>query len=91
MKPVEMLVMRLADMTRVHPQQITATCSLCGHEVGVYPSGQRMMRQMPELRLVCSVCSDSRGRAVINVLAPGAAIEPFETEAFQPKDKSKLS
>jgi hypothetical protein len=66
-----LVVMRLADMHRVHPQQITARCSKCDHEVGVYPSGQRVMRAYPDVTLVCQVCVKP-GRAI---LAPGAKEE----------------
>lgn len=72
----ELIVMRLADMTRVHPQQITGTCNRCGHVVGVYPSGQKIMKRHPDIRLVCQVCRTPGAQAK---LAPGAAFEPFES------------
>jgi hypothetical protein len=72
----ELIVMRLADMTRVHPEQITGTCSRCSHEVGVYPSGQQIMKRHPNIRLVCQVCRSPGAKAV---LAPGAEFEPFQS------------
>jgi len=73
---MELLVMRLADMTRVHPQQTLGKCALCGHVVGVYPSGQQVMKQHPDVKLVCQVC---RTPDATFALAPGAALEPFES------------
>jgi len=76
-QPIDLIVMRLADMHRVHPDQITDTCALCGHEVGVYPSGQAIMREYPDrIRLVCQVCKTPDPDAP---LAPGAEFEPFES------------
>jgi len=72
----ELIVIRLADMRRVHPQQITSTCHGCGHVVAVFPSGQHIMKQHPDTRLTCSVCKTPGPNAA---LAPGAAIEPFQT------------
>ena len=71
-----LIVMRLADMERVHPDQITAACSNCNHVVGVYPSGQHVMRRFPDIKLICQVCKQPGGQ---NVLAPGAEFEPFES------------
>lgn len=73
----DLIVMRLADMHRIHPDQITAHCSECGHEVGVYPSGQKVMREVDDVRLVCQVCRIPGPDAK---LAPGAEFEPFESK-----------
>lgn len=74
----ELIVMRLADMTRVHPDQITSRCSKCNEEVGVYPSGQNVMREMDDVVLVCQVCK-GKFNLFGTHLAPGAASEPFES------------
>lgn len=71
----ELIVMRLADMERVHPEQIVATCSSCGHEVGVYPSGQKIMRKIRGVKLVCQVCRTPGDGGAAVVLAPGALEE----------------
>ena len=71
-----LIVMRLKDMKRVHPDQIEATCSKCNEVVGVYPSGQRLMKEMPDIVLVCQVCKED---ADISMLAPGAEDEPFQS------------
>jgi hypothetical protein len=72
----ELIVMRLADMHRVHPEQITAKCHGCGHVVAVYPSGQQVMREYPGVLLTCQVCKTPGPDAA---LAPGAELEPFES------------
>ena len=76
----ELIVMRLANMERVHPDQITARCSGCNAEVGVFPSGQKIMRHFRDVALFCQVCrqpgSDAR-------LAPGAELEPFQSHRKQ--------
>ena len=72
----ELVVMRLADMKRVHPDQITGKCRTCGHDVGIYPSGQRVLREHPDVEIVCQVCRSPGG---IVLLAPGAELEPFQS------------
>jgi hypothetical protein len=80
MKP-QLIVMRLADMIRVHPDQITAQCSKCGHTVAVYPSGQTIMREYPDVELVCQICAP--GKHENAMLAPGAEFEPSQTQRKQ--------
>jgi hypothetical protein len=73
-----LIVMRLADMRRVHPKQDNSrVCTVCGDTVGIYPSGQRMLQLDPSLKLVCNHCNDPD--AFMTVLAPGAETEPFES------------
>lgn len=72
----ELIVMRLEDMKRVHPDQITAKCDGCGHVVAVYPSGQQVMKQHPGTRLTCQVCKTPGPHSA---LAPGAEFEPFQS------------
>lgn len=79
-----LIVMRLADMVRVHPDQVTMRCSQCHHEVGVYPSGQAVIKQRPNTTLICQACRDPGPDAV---LAPGAVTEPFES--VRNTDKTK--
>lgn len=76
----DLIVMRLADMKRVHPEQIEARCGVCNEVVGVYPSGQQVMREIPDVRLVCQVCKTP---ADISILAPGALLEPFQSQRKQ--------
>jgi hypothetical protein len=78
-KPIQLLVMRLSDMTRVHPDQIVGNCSKCDEIVGIYPSGQEIMRTHPGIELVCQVCE--LGEPVdLRILAPGAEREVFESK-----------
>jgi hypothetical protein len=72
----QLIVMRLTDMVFVHPEQITAQCSRCGEAVGVYPSGQQVMRELPGIELICQVCKTPGADAK---LAPGAEFEPFQS------------
>lgn len=73
---MELIVMRLADMKRVHPDQITGKCAGCSHDVGIYPSGQAVMRRYEDVRLMCQVCRMPGSNAA---LAPGAEFEPFQS------------
>ena len=67
-----LVVMRLAEMARVHPAMITSICGNCGHKVGIYPSGQRVIVRDPATLVVCSHCTDP---TTATGLAPGAREE----------------
>jgi hypothetical protein len=74
---IDLIVMRLADMHRVHPKQDNSrVCAGCGERVGIYPSGQAILRRMPATRILCSHCQEPVDAMV---LAPGAEREPFES------------
>ena len=78
-----LITMRLTDMHRVHPDQITGKCADCGHTVGIYPSGQNALKEYPDLKIVCQVCRPG-GRAE---LVPGAELEPSQSvNALDPLD-----
>jgi hypothetical protein len=71
---IDLAVMRLADMTRVHPRQDNSrVCAKCGEQVGIYPSGQDVLRHCRDVRIVCVQCL---GHAFPT---PGAEREPFES------------
>jgi hypothetical protein len=72
----ELIVMRLADMHMVHPDQIVARCMSCHHEVGIYPSGQRVIAEHPGTIITCQICKQPGPHSQ---LAPGARIEPFQS------------
>jgi hypothetical protein len=80
---IELIVMRLKDMKRVHPDQITARCSQCQHKVGVYPSGQKVMREHGDVVLICQICKTPGAKAL---LAPGALTETFESRKADDDD-----
>jgi hypothetical protein len=76
---IDLVVMRLTDMHRVHPQQDNSrVCGTCGAQVGIYPSGQAILRERPATRIVCSHCYVP-ARHDVEMLAPGAEREPFES------------
>lgn len=72
----ELIVMRLADMERMHPNQIVSKCATCGHDVAIFPSGQLVLQRWSNVTVTCSVCKSPGSSAK---LAPGANVEPFET------------
>ena len=75
-----LVVMRRANMARVHPRMIISLCDRCGHPVGVYPSGQRVIAALhPEL--VCEIC---QGPVTGSLLAPGAFEEKAESVPVPP-------
>lgn len=77
-----LVVMRLADMQRVHPQQDDSkVCAVCGQQVGIYPSGQEALKHDPTMEIVCSVCNEADHDPWVGTLAPGALREPFESVA----------
>lgn len=56
-----LLCMRLADMARVHPLMSRAyKCDRCGHQLGIYPSGQEHIRQYgrDHIELICNQCTN---------------------------------
>jgi hypothetical protein len=75
-----LIVMRHADMIRVHPMQDNSRfCSRCDARVGIYPSGQAALKRDPTLQIVCSVCDPGPTPGRRTILAPGAEREPLES------------
>jgi hypothetical protein len=59
MSEIALVVMRLKDMWKVHPDQDNSrACSKCGETVGVYPTGQRALRDNPGAVIICAVCAN---------------------------------
>jgi hypothetical protein len=82
-----LIVMRLGDMHRVHPDQDnTHTCPSCGERVGIYPSGQRALQGVPGLTIICEPCwrKDAAAKATVTMLAPGAREEARESVPARP-------
>jgi hypothetical protein len=74
--PPILLVMRLDEMLRVHPDQIEDVCDRCGHVVGIFPSGQMVINHYDgDIEIVCSHCQSPAGF----VAAPGAWMEQFQS------------
>lgn len=62
-KPASLVAMRLIDMRRVHPQQDNShSCVRCGQRVGLYPSGQAVLRQHPAMDVYCWPCAQKDRR-----------------------------
>lgn len=76
-----LVVMRLADMHRVHPQQDESrVCASCQHRVGIYPSGQAVLKKDPSTEILCSVCAEQdKPMMSVSMLAPGALDEPRQS------------
>lgn len=76
-----LLVMQLRDMLRVHPQMDhTHVCSRCKESVGIFPSGQEILRKYGEKRIeiICNRCHGPIAPERIK-LAPGAERERHES------------
>jgi hypothetical protein len=73
---VVLIVMRLVDMHRVHPDMVAGICSRCTETCGIYPSGQRVLAETPDVKIVCTRCHPDPLRAG---LAPGALEEPLQS------------
>jgi hypothetical protein len=80
-----LLVMRLADMKRVHPKQDNSRkCSNCGHVVGIFPSGQVLIRKHPNTIIICMQCIGSSDWN----FAPVAPLEALIQEANESEDEN---
>lgn len=72
-----LIVMRSQDMFVVHPEtDFTYTCAQCAAQVGIYPSGQDVIRRFGRERveIICNQCVDN-GLVRRAKLAPGALAE----------------
>jgi len=69
--------MRVAEFSYAHPNaDYTHVCARCGHEVVLYPSGQKVMREHTSVIVLCNRCAPHSGGWP---LAPGAAQEPLQS------------
>jgi hypothetical protein len=83
-----LFVMRVDLMTRVHPQaDFSHVCARCGERVGIYPSGQKILRKYPKAEIVCNVCALGVARDEILLIErlPGAEREARESVDFTRK------
>jgi hypothetical protein len=60
-KPGRLIVMRLAEMVRVHPDQVIRKCDVCREDCGINPSGQAAIRRDPGMEVVCNHCHSTWG------------------------------
>jgi hypothetical protein len=83
--PQTLIVMRLADMERVHPQQDNShKCGRCQQQLGMYPSGQAALRANPSMEVVCQVCGLSDKFDIVRPAAGGDAEMEAESLASIP-------
>jgi hypothetical protein len=55
-RKVILMVMRADDMLVAHPQtDYSHVCSQCGEQVGIYPSGQRILKT-DKATIICNRC-----------------------------------
>jgi hypothetical protein len=85
--------MRLVDMHRVHPHQDNShVCSHCGERVGVYPTGQNVLRHNRQIKILCHVCVGKNvekvAKEVVEIRAAGSWDE-IAQEGRDSKDVSK--
>jgi hypothetical protein len=53
-----LVAMRLVNMIKRHPQQDEShVCVNCCEKVGIYPSGQRAIKRIPNIKIVCEICA----------------------------------
>lgn len=55
-RDVQLVCMRLSRMVFVHPQQVEDVCGRCGEAVGIFPSGQAIIRTYRRVTILCEVC-----------------------------------
>jgi hypothetical protein len=66
------LVMRLADMHTLHPNQDNSyTCARCNAVVGIFPAGVRAIKANPDTKIVCNVCQEADYSVFISKPVPG--------------------
>jgi hypothetical protein len=52
------------DMVRVHPlTDWTHNCHKCGGRVGIYPTGQKILEQFPDITITCNRCRTDKARS----------------------------
>jgi hypothetical protein len=77
---ITLVAMREAEMAVVHPDMDTShQCGRCGVTVGLFPSGQRVLRKYGRVDIVCQNCmtADEREEATP---APGMEAEVLEAQ-----------
>jgi hypothetical protein len=83
--------MRLSEMTRHHPAQIERVCSECGEIVGIYPSGQNVLKHNPNTKIICSKCitvpSSNFNETILNY--PAAPLDEIIKESKESYDVNK--
>jgi hypothetical protein len=79
-----LVVIRTDRMTKAHPRtDFTHLCGRCREPVGIFPSGQRLLREQPNAEIVCDVCAgDSAAVMLAGEMLPGVRQEARESVPF---------
>ena len=59
-RKVRLICVRLDDMVKAHPKQLTDQCSECGHVIGIPPSGMRVIaaaKYPRQVKIICNRCN----------------------------------
>jgi hypothetical protein len=82
--PAMLVVMRVARMTKAHPKtDFTHRCARCHEAVGIFPSGQRLLREQPNVEIVCDGCAgDTTAIMLAGEPLPGVRQEAREAVDF---------
>lgn len=83
-EPEWLVVMRLKDMWRRHPNQITMRCSKCNQKVGVYPSSQEALKKYPNMKVVCVYCVNVK--VFEDTAEPAGSMEQIRQESKESFD-----
>jgi hypothetical protein len=78
-EPVRLVAMRLIDMVKAHPGQVAKACAFCGAPVGIYPSGQKALREHPEAEIMCLLCA-AKSFAPDDISKPAGSIDAILQE-----------
>jgi uncharacterized Fe-S center protein len=70
-----LICMQRGRMMVTHPDMIEGECRDCGAVVGIYPSGQKILREQANVQIVCDVCYAARYSDLPTIEAPGAIEE----------------
>ena len=90
MPPIRLIAMRLIDMHKTHPQQVTMDCAVCGEKVGVYPTGQKMLRLTPgPVEVVCHVCAAKEYDPGLDEDMAAGSVDEIVQEVLDSRDVGK--
>lgn len=85
-RPV-LIVVRALNMHKAHPRtDWTHQCGRCGEPVGIFPSGQKAIRERPDMEIVCEVCAGDTWMSAARL--PGWRQEAREAVDFTKKKPS---
>jgi hypothetical protein len=91
---IALAAMRLVDMHRIHPSQDNShVCSKCGERVGIYPTGQRVLKHNKGVKIICVVCAmkdyDEKPEERPTEVRPAGRWDEIAQESRDSKDVGK--